>query len=152
MRRMVFATMALLASGTTLAHAQAEMPVIEVIKQAECGCCGGWVEQMQAAGYELRVKNVSGDELVAAKEAAGLGEDLWACHTARVGGYTVEGHVPAREIARLLQEQPAALGIAVPGMPMGSPGMDYGDAGEPYEVILVAPDGTPSVFASYPAR
>ena len=107
---------------------------------------------MQEAGYTVNVRDVSGDELYAAKEASGFSDDLWACHTSTVAGYTVEGHVPAREIARLLEERPAALGIATPGMPTGSPGMDYGTARDAFDVVLVELDSSQQIFASYPGN
>lgn len=146
---------ALIAGGlilgtATMATAQEPVPVIEVLKQASCGCCGGWVARMREAGFTVNVRNVSGDTLNAAKEASGLSGDLWACHTASVSGYTVEGHVPVTEITRLLKERPAALGIATPGMPTGSPGMEYGDKLEAYDVVLVTLDGGGEVYASYP--
>jgi len=137
---------------STMATAQQQAPVIDVLKQASCGCCGGWVVAMQEAGFTLNVSNVSGDELYAAKEASGISDDLWACHTATVAGYTVEGHVPAREIERLLEERPAALGIATPGMPVGSPGMDYGDERAAFDVVLVGLDQSQQVYASYPGN
>lgn len=144
----------LLAAGlalgaTTLANAQGAGPVIEVLKQASCGCCGGWVVRMQEAGFAVNVRNVSGDELYAAKEASGFSDDLWACHTASVAGYTVEGHVPVSEVNRLLSERPAALGIATPGMPTGSPGMEYGNEREAFDVMLVNLDGSTETYASY---
>ena len=142
----------LLMGAATFANAQGAAPVIDVLKQVTCGCCGGWVTRMQEAGFIVNVQNVSGDELYAAKEASGFSDDLWACHTASVGGYTVEGHVPAREITRMLQERPAALGIATPGMPMGSPGMEYGDMRDAFDVVLVNLDGSSDVYASYPAN
>ena len=135
-----------------MATAQQEAPVIDVLKQTSCGCCGGWVVAMQEAGFTLNVNNVSGDELYAAKEAAGISDDLWACHTATVAGYTVEGHVPAREIERLLEERPAALGIATPGMPVGSPGMEYGDERAAFDVVLVGLDQSQQVYATYPGN
>jgi hypothetical protein len=136
---------------TSMVAAQ-EAPVIEVLKQASCGCCGGWVAAMQEAGFTLNVRDVSGEELYAAKEAAGFSDDLWACHTATVAGYTVEGHVPAREITRLLEERPAGLGIATPGMPMGSPGMEYGNEREAFDVIFVGLDQSQQVYATYPGN
>lgn len=147
----------LLASGlilgmSTMATAQQQAPVIDVLKQASCGCCGGWVVAMQEAGFTLNVSNVSGDELYAAKEASGISDDLWACHTATVAGYTIEGHVPAREIERLLEERPAALGIATPGMPVGSPGMEYGVERAAFDVVLVGFDQSQQVYASYPGN
>tara|TARA_R110002124_G_scaffold127318_2_gene287227 strand:+ start:2560 stop:3018 length:459 start_codon:yes stop_codon:yes gene_type:complete len=141
----------LLLAMTSMAAAQ-ESPVIEVLKQASCGCCGGWVVAMQEAGFTVNVQNVSGDELYAAKEASGISDDLWACHTATVAGYTVEGHVPVAEIERLLAERPEALGIATPGMPVGSPGMDYGDDRQAFDVILVGLDQSQQVYASYPGN
>lgn len=136
----------------TATMATAQEPVIEVLKQASCGCCGGWVVRMQEAGFTVNVQNVSGDTLNAAKEASGLSDDLWACHTASVSGYTVEGHVPVSEITRLLKERPVALGIATPGMPTGSPGMEYGDQLEAYNVMLINLDGSVEVYASYPGN
>ena len=137
---------------STMATAQQQAPVIDVLKQASCGCCGGWVVAMQEAGFTLNVNNVSGDELYAAKEASGISDDLWACHTATVAGYTIEGHVPAREIERLLEERPAALGIATPGMPVGSPGMEYGDERAAFDVVLVGLDQSQQVYATYPGN
>jgi len=139
----------ILLAMTSMATAQ-QAPVIEVLKQASCGCCGGWVAAMQEAGFTLNVRNVSGDELYAAKEASGFSEELWACHTATVAGYTVEGHVPVSELERLLAERPAALGIATPGMPTGSPGMEYGNEREAFNVVLVNLDTSQQIYASYP--
>ena len=141
----------LLIAMTSVAAAQ-EAPVIDVLKQATCGCCGGWVEAMQDAGFTLNVRGVSGEELYAAKEASDFSDDLWACHTATVAGYTIEGHVPAREIARLLEERPAGLGIATPGMPVGSPGMDYGNEREAFDVVFVNLDRSQQIYASYPGN
>jgi hypothetical protein len=142
----------MLLGAATMASAQGTAPVIEVLKQASCGCCGGWVARMQEAGFTVNVQNVSGEVLDAAKEASGISDDLWSCHTANVSGYTVEGHVPASEITRLLSERPVALGIATPGMPTGSPGMEYGDERETYDVTLVNLDGSTEVYASYPGN
>lgn len=152
---------ALLFSAASMTGAQTGAPQINVLKTAACGCCTGWVEQMDEAGFTLNAQNVSNGELLAAKEATGFSPDLWACHTAEIAGYTVEGHVPAREIERLVSERPTALGIATPGMPVGSPGMDpRGAPGmgfkegerEAYDVMLVLSDGTAAVYASYPGN
>ncbi len=145
---LAMATMAT-AQGTTQGTTQGTAPVIDMVKQASCGCCGGWAVAMQEAGFTVNVRNVSDDELYAAKEASGFSEELWACHTASIAGYTIEGHVPAADIERLLAERPVALGIATPGMPAGSPGMDFGDARQAFDVILVNPDGSQQVYASY---
>ena len=88
-------------------------------------------------------------QLTQFKVKHGITPDLASCHTARVAGYTIEGHVPVREINRLLAEKPDAIGLTVPGMPLGSPGMDYGSEKEPYDVLLIKKDGTTSVFAKY---
>jgi len=135
--------------ATTFANAQGAGPVIDVLKQASCGCCGGWVAAMQEVGFTVNVRDVSGDELYAAKEASGFSDDLWACHTATVAEYTIEGHVPAREITRLLEERPEVLGLATPGMPFGSPGMDYGDDRDAFDVFVVGLDRSQQIYASY---
>lgn len=121
---------------------------IQVLKTASCGCCGGWVQHLRSSGYKVAVRDVPLTVLNQEKLAAGIQPDLASCHTARSGGYVIEGHVPARDIARLLRERPAALGLALPGMPLGSPGMDS-DTIEPHEVLLVRRDGSTEVFARY---
>jgi len=143
---------ALVFGTASVAPAQTTPPVMSVLKQVSCGCCGGWVARMQAAGFTVEVRNVTGEALQSAKVDAGLPQAVWACHTASVAGYTVEGHVPAGDILRLLAERPDAVGIAAPGMPMGSPGMEYGDERDAYDVVLVAGDGGLTVFASYPGN
>jgi hypothetical protein len=119
-----------------------------VYKNASCGCCGSWVEHMKHHGFDLEVNNV--DNLQPIKEEVGVPFGMGSCHTARIEGYFVEGHVPAAEVKRLLAERPKAKGITVPAMPIGSPGMESGDRVDPYEVLLVHEDGTTSVFAKYP--
>jgi hypothetical protein len=122
---------------------------IEVWKSPTCGCCRGWVAHMKDSGYEVTTNNVDYDILYKIKQQAGIGEEVASCHTARIGGYVIEGHVPAGDVARLLKEKPEAVGLAVPGMPAGSPGMEYGDEKEPYEVLLVKKDGSTEVFARH---
>lgn len=141
-----------LAGAATVVSAQETRPTIEVVKQSSCGCCGGWVTRMEEAGFSVKVRDVDYDTLLATKQAAGLGEETWACHTARVDGYVVEGHVPVREVERLLRERPDAIGIATPGMPMGAPGMDFGNMREAYDVVLIQRDGSTRVYASYPGN
>jgi len=112
-------------------------PAIEVWKSPSCGCCKDWIAHMQEHGYQVRVHD-SGNTTM--RQRLGLPERLGSCHTALVAGYVLEGHVPAQDVKRLLAEKPAALGLAVPGMPIGSPGMDgpaYGGQRDPYEVLLV---------------
>jgi len=112
--------------------------VITVHKDPSCGCCSGWVQHLQKAGFVAKV--VETRDIDAVKARLGVPDDLAACHTAELSGYIVEGHVPAAALQRLLAEKPKAAGLAVPGMPVGSPGMEGGSP-EPYEVVLFGPDG-----------
>jgi hypothetical protein len=116
----------------------AEEQVITVHKDPNCGCCTGWVRHLQAAGFT--VKAIDTAELDAVKTRLGVPADLAACHTAQVAGYVVEGHVPAVALRQFLAEKSSATGLAVPGMPIGSPGMEGGTP-EPYEVVLFGPSG-----------
>ncbi len=122
---------------------------IDVWKSPTCGCCGNWVKHMDHSGYAVKTKNVEYEILVKIKKQAGIAPDLQSCHTAKVGGYIIEGHVPAEDVKRLLAEKPDAIGLAVPGMPVGSPGMEMGNEKEPYEVLLVKKDGSTEVFAKH---
>jgi len=131
------------------ARAAVGRPVVEVWKDPSCSCCKDWITHMEQAGFELRVHD-SGN--TAARARFGMPVKFGSCHTARIGGYTIEGHVPAREVQRLLEEKPKAVGLAVPGMPVGSPGMDgpaYGQRKDSYDVILVKADGSSTVYQSY---
>jgi len=112
-------------------------PALTVHKDPYCGCCGGWVEHLRAAGFEVTVRETS--DLQPLKARLGVPDTLASCHTAEMDGYVIEGHVPVRAIERLLGERPKARGLAVPGMPAGSPGM--GGAPEIYEVILFGAGG-----------
>lgn len=123
-------------------------PDVVVYKSATCGCCRVWVDHMQSHGFPVKVNNV--DDLGAVKERVGVPHGMGSCHTAEVGGYFIEGHVPATEVQRLLAEKPDAKGLTVPGMPIGSPGMEQGDRIDPYQVFLVHKDGSTSVYATYP--
>lgn len=116
-------------------------PTIDVWKSPTCGCCGDWITHMREAGFELRIHD-SGNN--AARARFGLPAKYGSCHTALIDGYVIEGHVPAADVARLLRERPAALGLAVPGMPIGSPGMDgpeYGGRKDPYDTLLIEQGG-----------
>lgn len=138
-----------LALGAAGALAQAALPTVEVFKSPYCGCCTDWVKHMQAAGFAVKVHNV--DDTQAARAAAGMPDSLASCHTAKVGGYAIEGHVPAQDIRRLLVEKPKAVGLAVPGMPQGAPGMEVPKP-QPYDTLLVSrEDGREkiSVFARH---
>jgi hypothetical protein len=129
------------------AFAQAALPKVVVTKDPNCGCCGGWVEHMKAAGFPVEV--VTTPQVNRVKARLGVPDDLASCHTAEVGGYVIEGHVPADAVKRLLAEKPQAKGLAVPGMPVGSPGMEVkGVDPDTYEVVLFGPSGQ-TTFARY---
>ncbi len=131
------------------ALARSKQTQITVWKDPDCGCCKDWVAHLEANGFEVKV-NDSGN--AAARTRLGVPEKLGSCHTALVGGYAIEGHVPAREIHRLLKERPSAIGLTVPGMPVGSPGMDaavYGGRKDPYDVLLINRNGSTRVYQSY---
>lgn len=124
-------------------------PVMRIAKTPTCGCCAAWVSTVVDAGFSVEVEDVDQEILWTMKDSLGITSELAGCHTALIGDYFVEGHVPAREILRLLAETPDARGLTVPGMPMGSPGMGAAGTGDPFEVLLVMNDGTTRVFASY---
>jgi hypothetical protein len=116
-----------------------------VTKTAFCGCCKVWVERMRAAGFTVEVKDVA--DVTPSARKLGVPDDLRSCHTSQIGGYAIEGHVPAADIKRLLAERPKAAGLAIPGMVMGTPGMEHGDHSMPYEVILFDRNGKTKFFA-----
>jgi hypothetical protein len=123
---------------------------VTVYRSPTCGCCGAWVEHVRAAGFDVTTILVDqGDQLWSQKVAGGVPENLASCHTAFIDGYTIEGHVPAEDIARLLSERPKARGLAVPGMPAGSPGMEMGARMDAYNVMLFSDDAEPSVYSSH---
>lgn len=127
---------------------QSQWPVMVVTKNASCGCCGAWVERMRAAGFRVEVHDV--DNLDPIKTRLGIPAGKGSCHTAEIGGYFVEGHVPAQDIKRLLAERPNAKGLVLPGMPLGSPGMETPDGTvQPYTVELVDPQGEAVAFAQH---
>ena len=125
-----------------------DAPTIDVLKSPTCGCCSAWVDHLRQAGFDVVAQDVDQDVLYAAKDRLGITGDLASCHTARVGDYFLEGHVPAVDITRLLAEMPKARGLAVPGMPMSSPGMGGPGAGDTFETLLVAMDGDVSVWST----
>jgi hypothetical protein len=122
---------------------------IEVWKSATCKCCINWVKHLEANGFAVTVNAADPSMLDRIKRQSGIAEKLASCHTAKIGPYVIEGHVPAPDIKRLVAEQPDALGLTVPGIPVGSPGMEQGAEGEPYDVLLINKDGTTEVFASH---
>lgn len=131
-----------LGSSAVMAQAAA----VEVFKSPYCGCCGKWVEHLRQNGFEVKTHDV--EDVPAARQKLGMPDRLGSCHTAKVGGYVVEGHVPATDIQRLLKEKPKALGLAVPSMPPGSPGMESAKP-MPYQTLLVQSDGSTRVFAQH---
>lgn len=119
-----------------------------VHKSPACGCCLAWADQMRGAGFDVQIRDV--EDLTPIKARLGVPAQSASCHTAEIDGYFVEGHVPAEDIERLLAERPEAKGLAVPGMPLGSPGMEVpSGAIQPYEVLLVHDDGSTEVFAQH---
>ena len=127
-------------------------PLVEVWKDPSCGCCGDWVSHLQASGFQVKVNDTGNAET---RKRLGVPEKMGSCHTGLVAGYALEGHVPAREIHRLLKERPQAIGLAVPGMPVGSPGMDgavYNGRKDPYDVVLLLSSDKSRVYQSYPAQ
>jgi len=124
-------------------------PLIPVWKGPSCYCCKDWIAHLQKEGFQVQTHEVGNTD---ARKRLNMPDSYGSCHTAVIGGYAIEGHVPVREIKRLLKEKPAAVGLAVPGMKLGSPGMDtpqYGGRKQPYEVLLVLRDGTSKVFQTY---
>jgi hypothetical protein len=147
-RRRLLGVGATLAAGTPVLAGRKALarPMLVVWKNRGCSCCTAWARHFQDAGFAVTMHEV--DDLTPARRDAGVPADLAGCHTAIVEGYAVEGHVPVAAVRRLLDERPPLVGIAVPGMPMGSPGMEMpGMAAEPFAVIAFAADGTRFVFA-----
>lgn len=127
-------------------------PLIEVWKDPNCGCCGDWITHMQASGFQVLVHDTGN---APARKRLRVPEKMGSCHTALVGGYALEGHVPAKEVHRLLKERPRAIGLAVPGMPVGSPGMDgaaYNGRKDPYDVLLLLDKDKSRVYQAYPTK
>lgn len=148
-RQVLISTLALGAATLLPAQARAAATEVEVWKSPTCGCCKDWIAHLEENGFSVRVHDTGN---TAARSRLGIAERYGSCHTARVDGYVVEGHVPASDIQRLLLERPKALGLAVPGMPIGSPGMDgpvYGGRQDPYDVLLLDSAGGSSVYRAY---
>ena len=152
-RRLILQTIASLTAAAASPWVVAQTrPQVEVWKDPDCGCCKDWVVHLQTNGFDVKVHD-SGN--AAARTRLRIPEKMGSCHTATVGAYALEGHVPAREIQRLLKEKPKAIGLAVPGMPVGTPGMDaalYRGRVDAYDVLLVLEDGSSRVYKSYPSN
>ena len=144
MRKTLFTTLAF--AALTLGSA-AHAATMTAYKSPSCGCCGKWVEHVEKHGFT--VKTVPTEDMAAVKKKLGVPDTLMSCHTTVVGGYVIEGHVPAADIKRLLAQKPRARGIAVAGMPMGSPGMEHGDHRQPYSTMLIGTSGKATLFAQH---
>lgn len=139
-------TLALLGSALAAPMAAIAAPTVNVFKNPNCGCCSGWVEHMRASGFEVTVTDV--DDTAKVMQAHGVPEQLSSCHTATIGDYVIEGHVPAEDVQRLLNDNRDIAGLAAPGMPMGSPGMDMPNA-PGYKVIAYTDDGRMGIYAEH---
>lgn len=136
------------AAVTAEATIDPELPLAIVHKTASCGCCGVWADHLKAAGFPVEIRDT--DDMHPVKQRLGVPAGKASCHTAEIGGYVVEGHVPASDIKRLLKERPTARGLVLPGMPAGSPGMEMPDGYvQPYTVELVLADGSTEPFAQH---
>ncbi len=150
-RRAFSAAVGLCAVAPWAAQAQQGKPMhfAEVWKDPDCGCCKEWVTHLEAHSFKVKVNDTGNDTM---RSKLGVADRWGSCHTALVGGYAIEGHVPAREILRLLKEKPQAVGLSVPGMPVGSPGMDsplYGGRKDAFNVMLLAKDGSARIYQTY---
>jgi len=133
-------------AAPAIGHAEQILPKITVYKSPTCGCCTKWVKHLEQNGFVVEALNSR--DMSAVKRQMGITRDIQSCHTGEVNGYFIEGHVPADDIKRLLKEKPKAAGLTVPGMPMGSPGME-GHRKDAYSVLLVSKDGKQEVFAEH---
>lgn len=144
------AATAALGLGSPADAASKASPAIEVWKSPTCGCCQKWADYLTENGFTVSTRNTTRSMLNRIKQQVGIAPKLASCHTALIDGYTIEGHVPAADIKRLLRERPDAVGLSVPDMPLGSPGMEQPDGKtEPYEVLLVKNDGSTEIFARH---
>ncbi len=144
-----FQTLALSLMLAVPAMAHAATPLIEVYKTASCGCCKAWIKHLEANGFSVKANDVA--DTSPYRHKFGIASEHGSCHSAKIGAYAIEGHVPASEIKRLVASGVKARGLAVPGMPAGSPGMES-PQGEPYDVLLVQADGKTSVYRHYTGK
>ena len=150
-RRAMLACTAGFAAAAPLAGVAQNAPAIHVLKDPDCGCCTAWIEILRGDGFAVTSERSFGTLLMRHKQENGIPPSMVSCHTGGIEGYVIEGHVPPRDIRRLLAERPDAAGLAVPGMPYGSPGMGPEDAREAYDVFLIRHDGSTEVFSRYAA-
>lgn len=152
MRRMFLLSMLALGAVSMPAAAMSPSIAMQVWKDPNCGCCKDWIAHLEQSGFRASVVDEGNN---AARVRLGVAQKFASCHTALVQGYVIEGHVPVADIQRLLKEKPKALGLAVPGMPIGSPGMDgpaYGGRRDAYQVLLIQKDGSAQVFTSHAGK
>ena len=145
---LIFASNSIIAAPLS-ALADGTFPDIHVIKNPQCGCCTAWIKILTDKGFNVTSEDHSGSFLTEFKIEIGVPSDMVSCHTAKIDGYFIEGHVPASDIKRLIADRPDALGLAVPAMPYGSPGMGPEDEREAYDVYIISADGTAEVFQHY---
>ncbi len=150
-RRQIITSAAGFAATMPIASYALSTPTIHVLKDPNCGCCGVWVDILRREGFHVTEERSLGTVLIGHKLDNGIPEAMISCHTGEIDGYMIEGHVPVADIRRLLEERPDAVGLAVPGMPYGSPGMGPEDEREAYDVFLIHRDGSTEVFTSYEA-
>jgi len=150
-RRSLIAGAAGLAAIAPILASASTAPAIHVLKDPDCGCCEAWVRILRDAGFAVTTETSHGALLIRHKLDAGVPQGMISCHTGEIAGYVIEGHVPPADIRRLLEQRPDAVGLAVPDMPYGSPGMGPADRREAYDVFLIRRDGGTEVFARYAA-
>ncbi|SEL61524.1 Uncharacterized conserved protein, partial [Roseivivax marinus] len=150
-RRAMMASAACFAATVPTAGLSQSSPAIHVLQDPNCGCCTAWIEILKEDGFTVTSERSFGTLLIQHKLENGIHQDMASCHTGEVEGYMIEGHVPTADIRRLLSERPDAVGLAVPGMPYGSPGMGPADEREAYYVFLIRKGGSTEIFSSYEA-
>jgi hypothetical protein len=149
-RQLLILASGYLVAAPLAALAEGIYPDIHVVKIPQCGCCNTWIEILKDKGFNVTTEDRSGSFLTEFKIQSGVPNDMMSCHTAKIDGYFVEGHVDASDIKRLITDRPDALGLAVPAMPYGSPGMGPEEEREAYDVYIIGTDGTTAVFQHYP--
>ena len=149
-RSLMIAGLTFMAANPAVGWAQT-VPKIHVIKGRGCGCCSAWASILKAEGFDVIEDEMHPADLMQLKQKKGVPQDLSSCHTAEIDGYVIEGHVPPADIRKLLSERPDVVGLSVPGMPYGSPGMGPESERETYNVLLIGKDGSSEVFTTYDA-
>lgn len=150
-RRAEMASAACFAATAPTAGLTQSSPAIHVLKDPNCGCCTAWIEVLKDDGFTVTTESSFGTLLIQHRLENGIPQNMTSCHSGEVEGYMIEGPVPTADIRRLLSERPDTLGLAVPGMPYGSPGMGQEDEREAYDVFLIHKDGSTEIFSSYDA-